>query len=168
MLLIRSDFLFTDNGQLWKYEIEQDVSDTMVDGGDEFDMTGWDFQDHAVLNVGTFRRGLITEIIGKDNDDPNSSGTPCENLIDFNPTSKESPVTNVIGKQNLKKKYFCSQYPRVYMYLRGLKRHLEFECGKNFKFACPYCGRKCKRLDNCYHHIKNRHKNRPVYANELY
>ena len=157
MLLIKFDFLFTDNGQLWKYESDWNFSETIVDH--KFDVTGLDYQDHTVMNVRK-TRGRTPKRYCEDYTDP-------ESITKKKPVKINKPQRKVFSKKNLQQKYVCPQCARAYFYVCSLRRHLEFECGKDYNYACPYCGRKSKRLDDVYQHIKNRHKGRSVYANEL-
>ena len=170
---MRSNLFFADNYQSWNYETEQHPSDTIVGGGNRFDMTGSDFQGHTMLNVSTFRWGLRTRNTHNDNYDPDTTRTHCENSTTSNSTSWENPAQlertlRNIAKRNVKKDFLCPQCPRAYSYVRSLKRHLKYECGKSCKFACPYCKKKSKLLEDCHRHIRNRHIGQPIYADQLY
>ena len=172
LLLIRSNLLFADIYQSWRYEPELDFSHTIVDGGNRFDMTGSNWQDHTALNPSTFRRQIITRNMHKHNDNSDTTRTRCKNSTTSDSTPKERPVEverlNVAGKKNTKEVHFCPRCSRPYSYVRNLKRHLEYECGKACKFACPYCNKKTKLLGNCHRHIRYRHKGQPVYADQMY
>ena len=168
---MRSDLFFTDTDQWWKYETEQDLPYTIVDDGNSFNVTGLDCQEqNTVLDVSTFRRGLITRNIHKGNDDSVTTKTHRE----YSHTSNSTPYPvgakgrNIVRKKNTKKDYFCPQCPRAYSYERSLKRHLKYECGKACKFACPYCQKQTKLIEDCHRHVRARHKGQPVYADELY
>ena len=135
-------------------------------------MTGSDWQEEG-MNVRTTRWELITRKPVTSNDYPNTDRTNFENSTAVNPISKKNPVQVKsihprITKKNIKKQYFCPQCPRAYSYLCGLNQHLKYECGKPCKFACPYCGKKIKRRENVYGHIRKYHKGRKEYAEELY
>ena len=157
---MRNDLFFADNYPLYKYESKLNLSDTIVDGDHRFDVTGTDCQVRTVMNVRKTLQGTCKTYC-EDSTDPKS--TPKDKQVELDKTQR-----NVITKQNREKKYVCPQCARAYFYIWHLRRHLEFECGKDCKFACPYCGKKTKRIDHCYTHIKNCHKDQPVYANELH
>ena len=162
-----SDFFFAENDQSWKYETEQKFSHTFVDAGNRFDMTGSGSEDSTVLNVRTFRRRITTRNMHKRDDDSNTTVTHRNNS-----TPKENPVkvkkANIVSKKNTKKVHVCPQCSKIYSYARGLQRHLNYECGEARKFACPYCNKTSKRVDNCYRHIRYRHKGQQVYADRVY
>ena len=167
---MRTDFFFADD-YLWRrYKSELILTDTIADGDDRFDMTGSDWQDRTVMNVRTTRRGLIIKKTDENSDDPFMPRTHCENSTALNPISKKKSVKRkrTRTKKNIKKQHLCPQCPRAYSYSCGLKQHLKYECGKPCKFACPYCNKKTKRLENCNRHIKYQHKGQPVYANKMY
>ena len=138
---MRSDFFFADIDQSWKYVAEQDISHRIVDIGNRFDMTGWDWQDHTVLNMSEFRQRIITPNMPKHNSDSDTTLTHCNNS-----TPKENPdevkKTNIVSKKNTENIHACPQRSKSYSYVRSLKRHLEYECGGACKFACPYCNQK--------------------------
>ena len=164
---------FAENDYWWKDEVEQDFSDPLVDVDDGFDIARSD-QDNTVLNVSTFRCGLIPRNIHNDNDDPDTTRTHYGNST----ASSSMPINNsvelnryetiFVDKKTIKKDYLCPQCPKAYSYVRSLRRHLKYECGKECKFGCPYCNQKGHLLEHIQRHVRSRHKGRRVYAHELY
>ncbi|KAK9893011.1 hypothetical protein WA026_023224 [Henosepilachna vigintioctopunctata] len=66
------------------------------------------------------------------------------------------------GKQNApevtwSKMYVCQVCKKVYKHKGNLKRHLDYECGKEASFLCEFCEFKCKRLDYLRVHVKTKH-----------
>ena len=159
-----TDIFFADTYPWCKYESELNLSDTLVDGGDRFNMAGSNWQEE-VTNVETTLRTLRTDKTVKNNDDPNTQITHFQNSIGSNPIVKKK---SVVTKKNINKQFFCPKCPRAYAYSCGLSQHLRYECGKPCKFSCPYCNKKTKLLGNCYRHIRFQHKGQPVYANQMY
>lgn len=51
----------------------------------------------------------------------------------------------------------CPQCPKTYKGKNSLWRHLKFECGKDPKFECPYCGHKTKQKIHLQIHIAHSH-----------
>ncbi|XP_065162277.1 longitudinals lacking protein, isoforms A/B/D/L isoform X4 [Atheta coriaria] len=54
----------------------------------------------------------------------------------------------------------CSQCDRTYIRKDSLQRHLNYECGKEPQFQCPFCPQKCKRKSHQIRHIKRQHKDK--------
>lgn len=38
----------------------------------------------------------------------------------------------------------CDVCGKTYKWMKGLRQHQKYECGKPAKFQCPYCIYKCK------------------------
>lgn len=57
---------------------------------------------------------------------------------------------------------------KFYSRMASLKFHLRYECGKEPKFGCPYCSRKCKRRSNLISHIRIVHKDFSYQLNQVY
>ncbi|XP_017783508.1 PREDICTED: longitudinals lacking protein, isoforms A/B/D/L-like isoform X7 [Nicrophorus vespilloides] len=54
----------------------------------------------------------------------------------------------------------CDQCGRSYIRKDSLQRHLNYECGKEPQFQCPFCPQKCKRKSHQIRHIKRQHKDK--------
>uniref|UniRef100_A0A0A9XI63 Longitudinals lacking protein, isoforms A/B/D/L n=1 Tax=Lygus hesperus TaxID=30085 RepID=A0A0A9XI63_LYGHE len=66
----------------------------------------------------------------------------------------------------------CDECPKFYRSKTSLNLHKRWECGKEPKFACPYCDKKCHQKGNLKVHIISRHRDRinpdaqPSHLNE--
>ncbi|GLV34649.1 longitudinals lacking [Carabus blaptoides fortunei] len=52
----------------------------------------------------------------------------------------------------------CHKCTRSYIRKDSLQRHLQWECGKEPQFQCPFCPQKCKRKAHQIRHIQRQHK----------
>jgi uncharacterized Zn-finger protein len=51
----------------------------------------------------------------------------------------------------------CERCGRSYVRKDSLQRHLQWECGKEPTFQCPYCPQRCKRKAHQIRHIRRQH-----------
>lgn len=51
----------------------------------------------------------------------------------------------------------CERCGRSYVRKDSLQRHLQWECGKEPAFQCPFCPQRCKRKAHQIRHIHRRH-----------
>jgi hypothetical protein len=51
----------------------------------------------------------------------------------------------------------CERCGRSYIRKDSLRRHLQWECGKEPTFQCPYCPQRCKRKAHHIRHIRRQH-----------
>ena len=51
----------------------------------------------------------------------------------------------------------CPNCGKFYRYLRNMKNHVKFECGKDPRFQCPYCPHKTKYKRSLQKHISRIH-----------
>lgn len=51
----------------------------------------------------------------------------------------------------------CDQCGRSYVRKDSLRRHLQWECGKEPAFQCPFCPQRCKRKAYQIRHIRRHH-----------
>jgi hypothetical protein len=51
----------------------------------------------------------------------------------------------------------CERCGRSYLRKDSLGRHLQWECGKEPTFQCPYCPQRCKRKAHHIRHIRRQH-----------
>lgn len=56
-----------------------------------------------------------------------------------------------------KTSYECPNCSKVYNARRNLTRHINSECGKKPRFACPYCNYKNYRRNEIKKHVKTKH-----------
>ncbi|XP_046396285.1 longitudinals lacking protein, isoforms N/O/W/X/Y-like [Ischnura elegans] len=54
--------------------------------------------------------------------------------------------------------YSCEQCGRTYKRKDSLRRHLQWECGKEPQFQCPFCPQRSKRKAHQIRHIRRLHK----------
>lgn len=54
--------------------------------------------------------------------------------------------------------YSCTRCGKAYNQSYNLSRHVNYECGKEPQFQCPYCAYKCKRRDTLKKHCVLLHK----------
>ncbi|XP_043284392.1 longitudinals lacking protein, isoforms F/I/K/T isoform X19 [Venturia canescens] len=60
--------------------------------------------------------------------------------------------------------FTCNNCGKTYKWYRGLHRHLQYECGKQPRFSCPYCSYIKKHRSQVYSHIKSHHPSNAIYA----
>ncbi|XP_015516483.1 longitudinals lacking protein, isoforms F/I/K/T isoform X8 [Neodiprion virginianus] len=53
--------------------------------------------------------------------------------------------------------FACSKCGRCYMRKDSLQRHVQWECGKEPQFQCPFCSQRCKRKAHWLRHIRRQH-----------
>ncbi|KAL3275226.1 hypothetical protein HHI36_019995, partial [Cryptolaemus montrouzieri] len=53
---------------------------------------------------------------------------------------------------------FMCECGRSYKYIRNLRQHQRFDCGKAPRFACPLCPRKCRTRFTLKMHIEKHNK----------
>ena len=51
----------------------------------------------------------------------------------------------------------CERCGRSYVRKDSLQRHLQWECGKEPTFQCPFCPQRCKRKAHQIRHIRRQH-----------
>nr|CAD7193740.1 unnamed protein product [Timema douglasi] len=59
---------------------------------------------------------------------------------------------------HMKGSFPCERCGRTYIRKDSLQRHLQWECGKEPTFQCPFCPQKCKRKAHQIRHIRRQHK----------
>jgi hypothetical protein len=58
----------------------------------------------------------------------------------------------------------CDRCGRSYVRKDSLRRHLQWECGKEPTFQCPFCPQKCKRKAYRIRHIRKQHSDMIDYV----
>jgi hypothetical protein len=69
------------------------------------------------------------------------------------PSKKRSTATRAHGV------FPCERCGRSYVRKDSLQRHLQWECGKEPTFQCPFCPQRCKRKSHQIRHIRRQHSN---------
>ncbi|PNF37615.1 hypothetical protein B7P43_G11946 [Cryptotermes secundus] len=62
-------------------------------------------------------------------------------------------------------KFPCERCGRSYIRKDSLRRHLQWECGKEPTFQCPYCSQRCKRKAHHIRHIRRQHSDMIDFVN---
>lgn len=55
--------------------------------------------------------------------------------------------------------YSCRDCGKSYMWKQGLNTHKRLHCGKEPRFQCPFCPKRCYQRGNLDSHIRNVHSN---------
>ncbi|XP_024937406.1 zinc finger protein 786 [Cephus cinctus] len=66
------------------------------------------------------------------------------------------PKANFSGKKPTGQ-FGCVKCGRCYMRKDSLQRHVQWECGKEPQFQCPFCPQRCKRKAHWLRHIRRQH-----------
>lgn len=53
--------------------------------------------------------------------------------------------------------YACPDCGKTYMWKQGLNTHKRLHCGKEPRFQCPHCPKRCYQRGNLDSHIRNVH-----------
>ncbi|PSN29138.1 Longitudinals lacking protein [Blattella germanica] len=78
--------------------------------------------------------------------------------IDINPNEVKFSSKNNTQKGGRSRGIFpCEQCGRSYARKDSLQRHLQWECGKEPTFQCPFCPQRCKRKSHQIRHIRRQH-----------
>lgn len=95
-------------------------------------------------------------------------GEILTSLTELNATKKNTKTTKkkVTSGGRLKGNFPCDKCGRTYIRKDSLQRHLQWECGKEPQFQCPFCPQKCKRKAHQIRHIKRQHKDMIGLVNE--
>lgn len=65
-------------------------------------------------------------------------------------------------------KFPCPKCNKCYVYKRGLRRHLKFQCGKEKQFKCMYCPKRSALKYNLIQHMMVVHRVPKEYAKRNY
>lgn len=94
--------------------------------------------------------------------------------FDFNqtgiirPSNKNQQDPLATSRLLREKKFKCQQCYRGYSRLSDLKAHLDFQCGKEPRYACKYCLKKDKFSSNMYKHVRKLHKDKKLVIIDMY
>lgn len=70
-----------------------------------------------------------------------------------------SPARSVSAMSSSDQEFFsCLDCSKVYKSKTSLNLHQRLECGKEPKFACPFCPKRCHQKGNLKVHIHSKHK----------
>ncbi|KAJ4427506.1 hypothetical protein ANN_25154 [Periplaneta americana] len=70
-------------------------------------------------------------------------------------SSKNSPRKSTTSRA--RGVFPCERCGRSYVRKDSLQRHLQWECGKEPTFQCPFCPQRCKRKAHQIRHIRRQH-----------
>ena len=65
-------------------------------------------------------------------------------------------------------RYFCPNCCSSFSKKANMLTHFRYECGKEPRFQCPYCGKRDRKSSNTYRHIRTYHKGNRIQAYKLY
>lgn len=83
---------------------------------------------------------------------------PLDNSSQF---LKDSlPLRKTLAPVRKKGTFTCLKCDRSYVRKDSLQRHVQWECGIEPQFPCPFCPQKCKRKAHQIRHIQRRHKDK--------
>ena len=56
--------------------------------------------------------------------------------------------------QHKASEFTCPNCGRNYQYHKNLKRHMDYECGKEPQFVCPVCQKRMKQKSHLHKHAE--------------
>lgn len=65
-------------------------------------------------------------------------------------------------------RYFCPRCCSSFSKKANMLTHFRYECGKEPRFQCPYCGKRDRKSSNTYRHIRTYHQGSRIQAYKLY
>nr|XP_012225961.1 PREDICTED: longitudinals lacking protein, isoform G-like [Linepithema humile] len=88
--------------------------------------------------------------------------------------SKHSPETSrksrirprKVSADNMKP-FQCQKCGRGFTLKRNKDRHVNYECGHEPRFQCPYCGLRSKQTSPVYAHIRKKHPEEEVFIFDM-
>lgn len=78
-------------------------------------------------------------------------------MVNNNPSQLNDSCDSFFNTSNVYH-YSCSSCNKKYKSKASLNLHLRLECGKEPKFFCPYCEKRCYQKGNLKVHILTKHK----------
>ncbi|KAK2584889.1 hypothetical protein KPH14_002485 [Odynerus spinipes] len=66
-----------------------------------------------------------------------------------------------------KKPFRCQKCGRGFTLKRNKDRHVNYECGHEPRFQCPYCGLRSKQTSPVYAHIRKKHPDEEVFIFDM-
>lgn len=78
-----------------------------------------------------------------------------------------SSASNPFQDRDKSKQFQCGNCLNVYNNKDGLRKHLIYVCGQPPRLKCPYCQMVSKQRSNVQRHIRDKHKNFPVYVQNI-
>lgn len=74
--------------------------------------------------------------------------------------------TRKISSDNMKP-FQCQKCGRGFTLKRNKDRHVNYECGHEPRFQCPYCGLRSKQTSPVYAHIRKKHPEEEVFIFDM-
>lgn len=72
-----------------------------------------------------------------------------------------------INASDKKKPFQCQKCGRGFTLKRNKDRHVNYECGHEPRFQCPYCGLRSKQTSPVYAHIRKKHPEEEVFIFDM-
>lgn len=66
-----------------------------------------------------------------------------------------------------RKPFQCQKCGRGFTLKRNKDRHVNYECGHEPRFQCPYCGLRSKQTSPVYAHIRKKHPEEEVFIFDM-
>ncbi|XP_043677908.1 longitudinals lacking protein, isoforms A/B/D/L isoform X28 [Vespula pensylvanica] len=66
-----------------------------------------------------------------------------------------------------KRPFSCQKCGRAFTLKRNKDRHVNYECGHEPRFQCPYCGLRSKQTSPVYNHIRKKHPDEEVFIFDM-
>ncbi|CAL7939900.1 unnamed protein product [Xylocopa violacea] len=72
-----------------------------------------------------------------------------------------------VNASDKKKPFQCQKCGRGFTLKRNKDRHVNYECGHEPRFQCPYCGLRSKQTSPVYAHIRKKHPEEEVFIFDM-
>ncbi|XP_015178590.1 PREDICTED: gastrula zinc finger protein XlCGF8.2DB-like [Polistes dominula] len=108
---------------------------------------------------------LSTNVICKYRPAINEDTWPCNN--NDNRTYSSIRLSSRHIKNDDKKPFRCHKCGRGFTLKRNMDRHVNYECGHEPRFQCPYCGLRSKQTSPVYAHIRKKHPEEEVFIFDM-
>ncbi|KYM90906.1 Longitudinals lacking protein, isoforms A/B/D/L [Atta colombica] len=84
----------------------------------------------------------------------------------LNSENKKRIRSRKVSTDNMKP-FQCQKCGRGFTLKRNKDRHVNYECGHEPRFQCPYCGLRSKQTSPVYAHIRKKHPEEEVFIFDM-